>query len=362
MSEPFIIMGLPRSRTYWLAKFLSYKDWHCGHDQLQYTRSLEDVRAWLSQPCTGTSETAAAPFWRLLMHYAPDIKIVIVRRPVGEVMASIERAGISDDTGTIAALIRQHDRKLDQITQRVPGVLSVSFADLANEAVCARVFEHCLPYRHDHEWWAAWDKHVVSGDIIAQTRYAKANLPQILKLVATAKHRSLALMRPEGKPLDGFTFQEEDFDTWLRDGVHLFREHSISAGEEPDSYLSKNIPLFRLFSDRGYLQILTARSNGRMFGYQVAVISPTLESPDGTMASLNTFYASKDAPGLGQKLQRASLDLLRSKGVGEVFGRAGVRGDGHRLGALYRRQGFDDYGTLHRLVLQESISWGSQQQ
>lgn len=355
----FIILGLPRSRTYSLSRLLSYRDWHCGHDQLQYMRSLEDVRSWLAQPCTGTSETAAAPFWRLLLHYTPDIKIVTVRRSVGDVMTSLSWAGVpvSDH---LTALILQHDRKLDQIEKRVPGVLSVRFDDLAEESVCAKIFEHCLPYPHDHAWWSAWDKQIVSGNIHAQLRYAEAHLPQIQKLARLAKHRSLALMLPKGEAPDGFVFQEEnDFDVWYRDGIPLFREHEALVGEEPEQYAKKNLPLMRQLFLGGRLHILTARSNGRMFGYQMAMVSPTLESPDGVMANLLTNYASSDTRGVGKKLHFAMIDLLRKKGVHEIFGRAGIRGDGPRLSILFRRSGFQPYGELHRLVTQESIPWGS---
>ena len=355
----FVILGLPRSRTFWLSRFLSYLDWNCGHDQLQYMRSLEDVRSWLSQPCTGTAETAVAPFWRLLKHYAPDTKIVTVRRSVGDVMTSLSWSGIivSDP---VDELIRQQDRKLDQIERRIPGVLSVQFDDLASEAVCAKIFEHCLPYPHDPKWWASWDRQIVSGNITAQTRYASAHLPQLQKLARLARQRELALMRPKGIAPSGFVFEEEnDFDVWYRDATPLFREHEALVDENPDQHATKNLPLMRQLFMGGKLQILTARSNGKMFGYHMAVISPTLESPDGVMANLLTHYASKDAPGLGRKLHYATIDLLRHKGVHEIFARAGIRGDGPRLGALYRRSGFRDYGELFRLADEGEISWGS---
>ncbi len=29
--RPFVVFGLPRSRTAWLSRFLTYGDWVCGH-------------------------------------------------------------------------------------------------------------------------------------------------------------------------------------------------------------------------------------------------------------------------------------------------------------------------------------------
>ena len=63
----FVVLAMPRSRTKWLSQFLSYGPWQVGHDEIRHCRSMDDVAAWLSQPFTGTIETAArAAFWRLL--------------------------------------------------------------------------------------------------------------------------------------------------------------------------------------------------------------------------------------------------------------------------------------------------------
>ena len=29
----FIVFAMPRSRSYWLSRFLSYEGWHCGHEE-----------------------------------------------------------------------------------------------------------------------------------------------------------------------------------------------------------------------------------------------------------------------------------------------------------------------------------------
>lgn len=89
-----------------------------------------------------------------------------------------------------------------------------------------------------------------------------------------------------------------------------------------------------------------------MHGYLMALISPTLDDPDALMANHLPVFASPECPGLGMKLQRASIEALRSKGVTEVFAKAGVRGSGPRLGAAYRRMGFEDAGQLYRLQLE----------
>lgn len=351
MMPGFIVLAGPKSRTKWISAFLSYKDWHCGHDEIQHCRSLADVQTWFTQPNTGSVETSVAPFWRLLLRYQPDIRIVTIRRPALDVLASVIRTVPGCDVLTIERVLRTADRKLDQIEARIPGVLSVDYADLATEVTCARVFEHCLPYRHDPEWWSKWDAQHISGNLPAQIRYARAYLPQLQKLAREAKHRILANMTKNTEPPDGFVYRDEPFDQWYRDAVPLFREHMASTGQDIDDYTRKNLPLLRRLDQAGAMQIITGRSNGRMFGYLMSILSPSVDDPNALMANHLPVFASPDCPGLGMKLQRASIEALRRKGVTEVFGKAGVRGSGPRLGAAFRRLGFEDAGHLYRLEL-----------
>ncbi len=347
MIAPFIVFSQARARSFWLSRFLSYGDWVCGHDELQHMRSLDDVATWFTQPHTGTVETAGAPFWRML---PPGARVVVVRRPVPAVLASLARQGVAGDA--VTQLVVANDRKLEQIGNRIHGALSVNFEDLNNEAVCARVFQHCLGYPHDPLHWRTWHARKVSGDLKAQERYCHAYLPQLLKLARAARQRTLVSMRRPATMPDGMTIQEEDIDTWFRDAKPIIREHMVATGQDVDDYKAKNEPLLRKLDAMGSIQVMTARSNGRMFGYLMSVIGPSLDAEDRLEALHLPFFVSRDCPGgLGMKLQHAAIDALQAKGVRDVFGRAGVRGAGPRLGSMYRRLGFEDFGTMHRLDL-----------
>jgi hypothetical protein len=113
--------------------------------------------------------------------------------------------------------------------------------------------------------------------------------------------------------------------------------------------MKKNFPLLRKLEAIGASQIMTARCNGRMFGYLLSLTAPSLESLDVLSAQHLTFYASTDFPGLGMKLLRAANVALQTKGVSEIFMRAGIRGDGPRMGVLYRRLGAEGFGEMYRL-------------
>jgi GNAT superfamily N-acetyltransferase len=250
-------------------------------------------------------------------------------------------------------LLERLERKLDQIERRLPGVLAVRFEDLANEATCARIFEHCLSLPHDAAWWSAASAFNMQISLPHLVRYYTAHQPQLEKLAKTAKHRILAGMARNSE-LDGVTFQHEPFVQFYRDAQPLFAEHLVQTDQSPDDHALKNLPMLQLLDDIGALQTMTARSNGRMFGYLMTIIAPSLDARDRLEALHTIFFASPLIRGLGMKLQYAALDALRARGVHEVQMRAGHRGSGPRLGTFYRRLGAEEFGQLYRLELMET--------
>lgn len=350
-SAPFVIFGLPRSRTFWVSRFLTYRDWVCGHDEARHVRAIEDVRSWMAQRNVGTVETAASPFWRLL---AAGIRVAVIRRSVDEVVASTDATGVAIDRDAYVARLRLRSMKLDQIEKRVPGALSVRFSDLAREDACAALFEHCLPYRHDSEWWRDMDAANLQINLPAMMGYACAYAPQLRRaaFICGSEIRSKLGRERKLAELDGMTFQEETLDVVLRDGKVLFREHCVVVGEDPESHLTKNIELLHRLEGFKSLHVMTARCNGRMFGYLASILGPSLESATTKVATQTTFYASKDVPGLGLRLQRAAIAAIEARGgVWDVVQRAGVRGSGSRIGSMYRRMGAVEHGQLYRLRL-----------
>lgn len=353
VTTPFIIYSLPRSRSFWLSRYLSYGAWHCGHDEIRYTRSIDDVRSWFGQDFTGTAETAAAPWWRMVQRIRPDIRTVVVRRPVPEVIDSLARLSLVFDRPAVMAKLRYLDRKLDQIERRVSNVMSVTFDELREEKTCGAVFERCLGIERNPEWWATMAPLNIQINMSAMLRYCVAYKAPMEKLSLIAKQFEFSAMARDTKPIDGLTIQQESFDTFFRDGHPLFRAHLAEVGEPPDAFWSKNLPLMQALYQHGAMQITTARCNGRMFGYLMAVISPSMENAAVTTAIHTTFYASPLFPGLGLKLQRASLQALRDRGIDEAYWHSGVRGSGPRMDVIYRRLGASDFGRLYTLKLKD---------
>ena len=313
---------------------------------------MEDVRSWLKQDFSGASETSVMPFWRTVAQFRPDIRVLVVRRPVADVVASVKRIVPGVDEADFNRRMRQRDAKLDQITARMPNVLSVNFADLATEATCAAAFEHCLPYKHDPVWWQALASANLQCSLPALMRYLAAHRPQIDQMVASVRQHTIAGMSRKLPALaDGMTIQKETFDQSFPDAEKLFREHCVAVGEPPDQWERKNLRVLRKLDEIGALQIMTARSNGRMFGYLVTIVHPSLEDETVTGATNTTFFASPAVPGLGMKLQRAALAALEARGVSQVIMRAGVRASGPRMGVAYKRLGAEEFGQLYILKL-----------
>lgn len=345
---PFVVLALPRSRTFWLSRFLQYGQWFVGHEELRHCRSLDDIRSWLSQPYTGTVETAAAPFWRLIPRFAPEARIVTVHRPVADVMASLRRGGMVFDDAVMWPILEHQAAKLRQLERRLPDVMSVRFEDMADEEVCAGLFEHCLGLPHDPEWWQRLDAMNLQISLPHMMRYFAAHRPQLEKVAKQAKHRMLAGMQ-RSPEIDGVTFQCEPFAKFYEDAKPLFAEHLMQTEQSPDDHMRKNLPLLQRLDEMGALHVFTSRSNGRMFSYLLSVISPSLDSPHEILAEQTIFFADPSFPGLGIKTQKAAIDDLRMKGVHRVLMRAGHRGSGPRLGAMFRRLGGEPFGALYTL-------------
>jgi hypothetical protein len=359
MNAPFLGLALPRSRTNWLSNYLTYGPWTCWHERIPTMRTLDDIKAWLSQDFTGSMETTGAPFWRTAIKIRPDLRILIVRRPVGEVVDSIMKIDMQGvcrfDPVILTKTLTTLNHKLDQIEARAPNVMSVRYDDLANEFTCARVFQYCTGLSHNHGWWSKLDAENLQCGLPSQMRYMFANSAAITRLAATVKRVSLSDMRPKKiVDRDDITIQQESCEVWFRDGKQLFEEHAIQLGEAPTDYLKRNWPVMMTMDSIGAMQIMTARCNGRMVGYYVCYISPATDDASLMSSIQISIFVSKDFAGIGMRLQRAALEALRDKGVGEICFRAGVRADGARMAAVYNRLGAENIGQMYRLDLRRA--------
>lgn len=174
MSQPFIIFALPRSRTAWLASYLSYKDWQCGHETAILLRSVQDVKGLFALQNVGVVETAAAQAWRILKHHIPNLKMAVIRRPIDDVVQSMMNINLHGrfhyDADRLRKVMEYGDRMLNEISEQ-PGTLTLSFSDLETEVGCKAIFEHCLPYEFDPDWWGTMKDRNVQVDVAGVIQY-----------------------------------------------------------------------------------------------------------------------------------------------------------------------------------------------
>lgn len=178
MTTPYIIYGLPRSRTAWLSCFLTYRDWTCHHEKMMYMQRIGDFKGLMSSPNTGSAETGAAYGRCLMKWFAPNLKEVVILRPVEEVMESLMaidmRGMFVFDRIKLQKLMEKGRRCLDKIAKD-PNVLVINYADLEKEETCTRIFEFCLPYKFDKNWWEYMDGKIITVDFPTLLAYRKNN-------------------------------------------------------------------------------------------------------------------------------------------------------------------------------------------
>lgn len=149
--KPFIIYALPRSRTYWLSKFLSYKEVTCLHDICVETHTVSGLVDILKRPNTGAVDTGLVDGWRLMKRFVPEANIAIIKRPLHEVCQSLKKHGLDNQQD------KMRDRRmfLSEVSKE-PHVLTVNFYDLHDEKSAKAIFEHCLEREFDRDWWLFW--------------------------------------------------------------------------------------------------------------------------------------------------------------------------------------------------------------
>jgi hypothetical protein len=198
VGAPFVVYALPRSRTAWLARFLSYGGWTCHHEVAIQMRSIGDVVELFRQPRTGTAETGITPGWRLLHHLVPGIRAVVIRRPVDDVVEAMLAVDIGGVGQYDRALLRRNMEYMNRCLERIAvesDALVVDYADLDRAKTCSAIFRHCLPFEFDAAWWERLRTQNIQADVKAVMRYYFDNRDAIEHFKATCKAEMRRLAR-----------------------------------------------------------------------------------------------------------------------------------------------------------------------
>lgn len=195
---PFIVYTAGRSRTAWLSSFLTYGDLRCHNEAAIKFKQMDEVRQFFADNRTGSAETAAAPGWRLVNHCAPGIRTVVVQRDEEDIIDSFARMEIAKiamvDEDRLRKVVAYESRCLREISEQ-PGVLTVKFEDLERPSVCKDVFEHCLPYAFDFEWWEEISRRNIQSDVLSLTKYYQDNMDDVENFKRDSKRQLIHLVR-----------------------------------------------------------------------------------------------------------------------------------------------------------------------
>jgi GNAT superfamily N-acetyltransferase len=115
-------------------------------------------------------------------------------------------------------------------------------------------------------------------------------------------------------------FAIEKWDDLRRDARDIFPAHFQElALHQEDVTLDIDDSMYHLFEDRGRLLILTARDNGELVGYYVAVLleNHPHNKSFGIVSACDMFYMKKEnrKGGAGAKLLIAAAAALKARGV-----------------------------------------------
>lgn len=345
MADGFIIYALPRSRTAWLTQFLRYNGWQCGHEQSIAMRHVDDIRAYFAQNDgrIGAVETSAAPGWRVIEKHVPNLRRVVIRRPVADVMVSLRALELGAiDWDLMQKKLDYLDRMLAQIAGQ-PGVLSIHYADLMGMDACAALFEHCLGYAFDRNHWLALACHNIQIDLPAMF----AHYQSIKEQVDSFQSEMWSELRSGREQL---VIGEETWDSFVRDAKSLIDAHYSEVGAINGLPFNPNYALGSLVWNAGGLQITGARLAGKLVAYLLFLIEPDPESIGILNGVQLPIFVQQDHRGrIGKLLHDDAIHRLKARGVQQLILRAGVRGCGPKLASLYQRLGATEDARIFRL-------------
>lgn len=188
-TPPFIVLSLPRSRSFWLASFFRYAEKVVTHDLAVECASVLEFQQKL-RLVDGTCETGAVLGWRLLRAEMPEARIVVVHRPWQAVAASLAAFGLAppvEDLKARAVMLA--------LVSAEPGVLSVNFDQLNDPMICQMLFEHCLELPFDWQWWGRLAPLNLQVDMPSRLARLHANYPRLEAFKAEVAARSAVLLQ-----------------------------------------------------------------------------------------------------------------------------------------------------------------------
>lgn len=146
------------------------------------------------------------------------------------------------------------------------------------------------------------------------------------------------------------TFQPETVDDWAKDAAPLYRRHWLELGLDLDLEISPDLAKLRMLESAGIWKTVTARSDGNLVGYALAVFSKHLHySTSDPMYIIDAYYVLPEyRSGNGVKLLKFTEYYAKSLGAIKIYLSCKVHED---HSALFLALGYrlSDYAFIKRI-------------
>lgn len=321
MYWPFAVFALPRSRTFWLSRWLEegakaagIKAALVGHDLAIEADSPQDWLNSLWFGRLGSVETGATGLGTIARRAMGEARIVVIRRPVEEVAKSLGKfifpQGLTEE-------LTRRDRQLDQLVAE--GATEVAFGDLASPDCCAWLFEYLTGLPFDFSLWQLMSRQNLQIDVPASLARQQERSKEIDRFFLRLEN---ALARPTTKfsrvglePWDSFWPEAKD---WMA-------QHGPGEWDPDEARLGH-------MARTGQLLVCSARTNGRLVGYCFWTLGNEFSDRKIRVASQGPLYAAPGTFGIGKKLVTWATASLPRLGFRKLTWQHNLEGRGNSLG------------------------------
>lgn len=327
-SRPFIVVSLPRSRSYWLSRLLDSPARPCGHDTLMEMVSISQFREQFERQWVfGTVETGLARHWRIAMHEVPEARFVALMRDPSEVEASLKRIGLEDPELSARA------KDLERLAA-APGTLVIEANRLGEAPYVASIWQalHGVPCQ------LGWIEDRIAERLDREPEELRA------RLAATARGTELLLAEAGAYwPARAIRVEKIELAENIQEVYDLAQEHySLVSGDlEPRRRPSPDFETLLHLERAQANHFWFAYVDSRVAGYVSMMFQRDVETAGMLVAHQGVLYVrpAYGGLGLGERLLRTAVAFAKGAGASYAYLHHRTYGPSVRVGALARRLG-----------------------
>jgi len=150
----YIVVTPPRSRSAWLATFLTYHNSYCFHEVIPEVANIRELPAFFNRvdfPHVGTVDNGAAHFSKKLLETFDEraCKFVVIRRREAEVFKALADINLP----TTVEYVKGITAGMDNIMAARPSSLELDYAELKKDETWEKIWTYCIaPVPESRRW------------------------------------------------------------------------------------------------------------------------------------------------------------------------------------------------------------------